>query len=527
MSEYLTINQFSPHIFEHDYVTGVLGINVPLNESTPYSNELRQEIIKEQLLLEGFFDGFKQLAGDMKTAGLAMRYAMEDASRIKIFVNEVMKIVDKKYNKLVEWMKSILDIGKNILSKFKPAEILVTFIEKIKGAVVATYEKVKSIDGWKKVLFALTAAVGVKFVWDKLEDAELLDFDLIEKIKAGLSESHYSELSLVSSLYGKDFLLKEESEDVPGMSSKGSSALRTLIDKVKGAAKSIGADFVKGLAVDAIAGAVSGGIVPLFKFLSKIFGGIKVVWDVVADPIKAFVKKIENPEEEKKEAEAGKGDPTVKESYIRNRLKELVSESITVIPTGKYYFEYKSHPESVEEQAKDLAMVVAQHSNRRISARLQHVCDENFEKLFQIFLESKGRTYNIEYYNMLLDSMKPMIEKLKEYYDRPRPSELAKTMGIKFVGDDLETVSSPSYPSGHTIQAYVLAHMLSDQFSEHQEKLLAIAEVIAQSRIDRGVHFPTDIEYGRAIARSLYEQIKKNLGGETLEFKVIPTANAR
>ena len=43
---------------------------------------------------------------------------------------------------------------------------------------------------------------------------------------------------------------------------------------------------------------------------------MKLVWNVVADPIKRFVGKIENPEEEKKEAEAGKDDPTVKEVYL-------------------------------------------------------------------------------------------------------------------------------------------------------------------------------------------------------------------
>jgi len=515
----LIVNNFSPKIFEHEYITGVLGIKIPLNESAPYSLELRQKIIEEQLLLEGFFDSFKELAGDMKTAGLAMRYVMEDASRIKVFVNEVMKIVDKKYDKLVNWMKNILDIGKNVLSKFKPAEILVTFIEKMKGAVVAAYEKVKSIDGWKKVLFAIAASVGVKFVWDKLEDAELLDFDLVEKIKSGLSESHYTNLSLISSLYNKDLLLKEESKDVPGMSSENSSALKTLIEKVKGAAKSIGADFIKGLAVDAISGAVSGGIVTLFKFLGKVFGGIKTVWSVVGGPIKAFVKKIENPDDEKEDAEAGKNDPTVKES-----LSRLIGESISSIPTGNYYFQHKGYPLSVEEQAKDLAKVVAQYSDRVVNEKLQKICDKEFERLFQIYIESKGQSYNAGYYVMLIRSLEPIIMKLKVYYDRPRPDALAKEMGIDFKGDYLASAQTPSYPSGHTIQAYVLAHVLSEQFPEHEENLLKIAEMISQSRIDRGVHFPTDIEHGREIASSIFSQMKHKTA-ETPEFKQVYDQN--
>lgn len=39
-----------------DYIQYVLGIEIPLNESKSFSKEFSQTILKEQLLLEGFFD---------------------------------------------------------------------------------------------------------------------------------------------------------------------------------------------------------------------------------------------------------------------------------------------------------------------------------------------------------------------------------------------------------------------------------------------------------------------------------------
>ena len=39
-----------------EYITKVLGIKIPLNESYPYSSDLTEQILQEQLLLEGFFD---------------------------------------------------------------------------------------------------------------------------------------------------------------------------------------------------------------------------------------------------------------------------------------------------------------------------------------------------------------------------------------------------------------------------------------------------------------------------------------
>ena len=193
----------------------------------------------------------------------------------------------------------------------------------------------------------------------------------------------------------------------------------------------------------------------------------------------------------------------------------------TVIPTRKYYFEHRGYPISAEAQAKDLARVVVQYKNRKVPKKLQSACDQFPEKLFQIFLESKNKTYNVDYYQMLLKSLVPVIIDLKKYYDRPRPNELAAAMGVEFNCDNLETTQSPSYPSGHAIQAYVIAKMLSDQFPEHEKSLLKIAEIISQSRIDRGVHFPTDIEYGREVAESLYIQIKEGLGGETPKDKPV------
>jgi len=206
---------------------------------------------------------------------------------------------------------------------------------------------------------------------------------------------------------------------------------------------------------------------------------------------------------------------------MSSQLVVVLKESISVVPTGKYIFQHKGYPLSIEEQAKDLAEVVAQYQKRKISDKLQKTCDESFNKLFQIYLESKGRTYNTDYYDMMIVGLKPIIIKLKEYYDRPRPATLAKSMGVDFLGDELESAQSPSYPSGHAIQSYVMANMLSDQFPEHEENLLKIAEIISQSRIDRGVHFPTDIEYGKEVAESLFLQIKEGLGGDTPQDKQV------
>jgi len=196
----------------------------------------------------------------------------------------------------------------------------------------------------------------------------------------------------------------------------------------------------------------------------------------------------------------------------------------TVIPAGEYYFQHKGYPLSTEEQAKDLANVVAQYSNRVVSDKLQRICDKEFERLFQIYIEGKGKSYNTGYFKILIKSLEPIIMKLKVYYNRPRPSQLAEKMGIDFRGDELGSAKTPSYPSGHTIQAYVVALVLSEQFPDHKANLTKIAELVSQSRIDRGVHFPTDIEAGREVASSIFSQMKQKTT-ETPAFKRVYNQN--
>jgi len=197
----------------------------------------------------------------------------------------------------------------------------------------------------------------------------------------------------------------------------------------------------------------------------------------------------------------------------------------SILPAGRYFFKHKGYPLSDEEAFKDLAIVAYRYKNKKVPESLQETCDKDPDKLFRVFMSSRGKTYNDGYTGKLGLSLVPIISKIKDYYNRPRPKQLAESLGMKFSGDYLESAQTPSYPSGHTIQAYVVALYLSEQFPELEEELLKIAEIISQSRIDRGVHFPSDIDYGREVAYYLYDQIREGLGGETPQYKLVYDEN--
>ena len=70
-------------------------------------------------------------------------------------------------------------------------------------------------------------------------------------------------------------------------------------------------------------------------------------------------------------------------------------------------------------------------------------------------------------------------------------------------------MKTPSYPSGHAIQGYLIADILSKHDSNNTEVYQKLGEDIAQSRIIAKAHYPSDKEYGKKVANVLFMGLKK------------------
>ena len=56
-----------------------------------------------------------------------------------------------------------------------------------------------------------------------------------------------------------------------------------------------------------------------------------------------------------------------------------------------------------------------------------------------------------------------LILRLKYFYQRPRPYQLANYFKLKLFPFASKSALSPSYPSGHTVQAYVILNVLGSK----------------------------------------------------------------
>jgi len=109
----------------------------------------------------------------------------------------------------------------------------------------------------------------------------------------------------------------------------------------------------------------------------------------------------------------------------------------------------------------------------------------------------------------LIDESGPIIGKLKDHYNRPRPKVLAKKFNIDMKDIELKTMKTPSYPSGHSVQSYLLGLTLSDKYPEKRDMLMKEARDISFSRQVAHAHYPSDSLFGERIGKDMYKHIKK------------------
>ena len=97
----------------------------------------------------------------------------------------------------------------------------------------------------------------------------------------------------------------------------------------------------------------------------------------------------------------------------------------------------------------------------------------------------------------------PTITKLKAKYQRARPNQLAQYYKLKLFPYESFSAHSPSFPSGHTLQAYVILNIIGNKYPESYRFCKQLIEDVANSRVYLGVHFPSDNEGAIIIGKEI------------------------
>ena len=111
----------------------------------------------------------------------------------------------------------------------------------------------------------------------------------------------------------------------------------------------------------------------------------------------------------------------------------------------------------------------------------------------------------------LINNSAPIIMKIKKHHNRPRPKVIAKKMKTKMEDMEMASMKTPSYPSGHSVQGYLIGMALSNRYPQKRDKLMKTAKDISYSRRVARAHYKSDSLFGEQIGKDMYKHIKNRI----------------
>jgi membrane-associated phospholipid phosphatase len=103
----------------------------------------------------------------------------------------------------------------------------------------------------------------------------------------------------------------------------------------------------------------------------------------------------------------------------------------------------------------------------------------------------------------ILQDINPLIAKLKVHFNRPRPYQMANYYKFNLFPFNSYSANTPSYPSGHTVQAYVLLNVIGSMYPKLYKFSKTIIEDVAESRVNLGLHYPSDNDFAKEVGEAV------------------------
>jgi len=209
-----------------------------------------------------------------------------------------------------------------------------------------------------------------------------------------------------------------------------------------------------------------------------------------------------------------------------NLTKELQAkmqvENIFTKYVGDFSFdEYPNYADSADEVVKIIQVQqnAEQSKNWEASKQFCLLWDEDFINAFEVSLKRLNIPYDQEYLDYIYtmsEDIGALIIQLKSHYQRPRPFQLALYTNQNLHPYDSVSAQSPSYPSGHAVQALFILSVISSHYEEKKDELMKLAKQIADSRVVLGLHYPSDNKFGFEIVSQLLlkDDIKEKYFGD-------------
>ena len=180
---------------------------------------------------------------------------------------------------------------------------------------------------------------------------------------------------------------------------------------------------------------------------------------------------------------------------------------VLLVQPTRYYWWYPSFNLSIPNVGKafldsriEVELVVREYIMKRMPSDIAffRITDMNPAAAFTNVIKPDEMTVE-EMDNIMTSSKVMFVTKMfKWIYNRARPAQIAPELINEKNGTLLhsDSAATPAYPSGHAVQTYYLAKILSRRFPAKTQAVMEIATKCANIRIMAGHHYPSDRDFG-------------------------------
>jgi hypothetical protein len=169
-----------------------------------------------------------------------------------------------------------------------------------------------------------------------------------------------------------------------------------------------------------------------------------------------------------------------------------------------------NHPfpaNSSEETKKELQYLVSVTQNLSNSQkRFCELMENHHYDLFVIVAKKLGIDVTKNQILKWVGDVDPITFYLKDKFNRPRPYQLAKEMGLNLYPVIRTDANSAAYPSGHTMDFLVILYHFGKLKPKSIKILNNFYQKIKNVRELSGVHYPSD----RKLSEYIFKQLAKN-----------------
>ena len=132
---------------------------------------------------------------------------------------------------------------------------------------------------------------------------------------------------------------------------------------------------------------------------------------------------------------------------------------------------------------------------------------------------------NLEYKESTIKKLATIGSGIVRYYknkfQRIRPYNLAEALGMKDFDHmplDSDTMKTPAYPSGHSLQSRLIAMYYAEKYPEHKQALMMAADECGEGRVYAGWHFMSDHYAAVKLAKQIYPNITISMNESVIDI---------